>query len=94
MPYFKVYNFLSIMNKKNRKVKVHEFGAFAIENVMKYSLHRRTLDNITVVLVGFQNLKRNLNVVTKNSNKILEIQQKFAERRPTFDEQRNFVVKA
>lgn len=49
--------------KEGRKATIHEFGALAIENVMKCSFFRRTLDNITVVLIGFSNLKRNLNVV-------------------------------
>ena len=61
MPYLKVKSIL--LYHKNRKVRIHEFGALAIENIMKFSCHRRTLDNITVVLVGFLNLKRNLKVL-------------------------------
>ena len=32
---------------------VHELCGVAIERVMKYSVHKRTQDNITVVIIGF-----------------------------------------
>ena len=54
----KMYTFFHII----KKIKIHEYGALAVENIMKLALHKRTLDNITVVMIGFANLKKKLNL--------------------------------
>lgn len=37
---------------------MHEFSGKSVENIMKLSVSRKTLDNITVVMIGFDNLER------------------------------------
>lgn len=44
--------------EKDRYKTVHELCGLAIEKVMKYSVYKRTQDNITVVILGFENLER------------------------------------
>jgi serine/threonine protein phosphatase PrpC len=36
---------------------IHEFCGKAVENIMKLAFHKKTLDNITVVLVAFEGLE-------------------------------------
>lgn len=62
---------------------VHEFCGKAVENMMRESLLHKTLDNITIVFIGFKNLKEtlfgnktktkeNLQNVDKNGNLIID----------------------
>lgn len=39
---------------------VHEFCGLAVDTILKFSLGRKTMDNITVVMIGFDNIKRHL----------------------------------
>lgn len=39
---------------------VHHQCGLAVENILRESIHRRTLDNITVVMIGFKNFKQKL----------------------------------
>jgi len=39
---------------------VHEFSGLAVDTVLKFGLLRKTMDNITVVIIGFDNLKKGL----------------------------------
>jgi serine/threonine protein phosphatase PrpC len=36
---------------------IHEFCGKAVENIMKLAFHKKTLDNITVVLIAFEGLE-------------------------------------
>lgn len=44
-------------NVKNQAKDIHKICGMGVEYVMKNSLLRRSLDNVTVVVVGFSNLK-------------------------------------
>lgn len=37
---------------------IHEFCGLAVENVMKLAFHKKTLDNITVVMIALEGLER------------------------------------
>ena len=37
---------------------IHEFCGLAVENVMKLAFYKKTLDNITVVMVALEGLER------------------------------------
>ncbi|KAL4473310.1 hypothetical protein ABPG73_013000 [Tetrahymena malaccensis] len=37
---------------------IHEFAGKSVENIMKLSIARKTLDNITVVMIGFDNIEK------------------------------------
>lgn len=37
---------------------LHEFCGLAVQNVMKLAFHKKTLDNITVVMVALEGLER------------------------------------
>lgn len=39
---------------------VHEFGGLVVDNLLKFSLCRKSMDNVTVVLIGFDNFKSSL----------------------------------
>lgn len=39
---------------------MHEFSGLAVDTVLKFGLFRKTMDNITVVIIGFDNLKNSL----------------------------------
>lgn len=36
---------------------IHEFCGKAVENIMRLAFHKKTLDNITVVLIAFEGLE-------------------------------------
>jgi len=36
---------------------LHEFCGLAIENIMKLAFHKKTLDNITVVMIALEGLQ-------------------------------------
>ena len=44
----------------NSGESIHQLTGNAVESVMKCSLMRRTLDNITVAIIGFKNFKRTI----------------------------------
>ena len=49
------------MSKDRSKYKnVHEFCGLAAESIIKYSIFKRTQDNVTVVMIGLENLERTL----------------------------------
>ena len=37
---------------------IHEFCGLAVENIMKLAFHKKTLDNITVVIVALEGLEK------------------------------------
>ena len=39
-------------------ISVHQFCGLGVEGILKNSLMRQSLDNVTVVMVAFQNFKR------------------------------------
>lgn len=39
-------------------ISVHQFSGLGVESILKNSLMRQSLDNVTVVMVAFQNFKR------------------------------------
>jgi protein phosphatase 2C family protein 2/3 len=39
---------------------IHQQCGLAVENILRDAIHRRTLDNITVVIIGFKNFKQKL----------------------------------
>lgn len=41
------------MNSNN----IHEFAAEAVDNILMNSFKKKTLDNVTVVLIGFNSFK-------------------------------------
>lgn len=54
----------------NKYKDIHEFSARAVENLMKDALIHKTLDNITIVMISFKNLKKALFVKKSNKNEI------------------------
>jgi len=50
----------SVADNKQMKVanNVHKQTGMAVEYILKNSLLRRTLDNVTVVMIAFKNFKR------------------------------------
>lgn len=59
----------------NRQMKVanniHKQTGMAVEYILKNSLLRRTLDNVTVVMISFKNFKRAVFGEDKMSEKIV-----------------------
>lgn len=43
---------------ENKYDSIHQYAAVGIDYVMKNSLHRKTLDNVTSVLILFDNFKK------------------------------------
>ena len=43
---------------KGKYKNLHEFCGLAVENIMKLAFHKKTLDNITVVLVALEGLEK------------------------------------
>ena len=52
----------------NKYKDIHEFSARAVENLMKDALLHKTLDNITIVMISFKNLKNALFAKKKNNS--------------------------
>ena len=48
---------------------VHQQCGLAVESVLKNALYRQSLDNVTVVMIGFQNFKRKVFGKSKNSER-------------------------
>lgn len=50
----------SVVDNRHMKVanNVHKQTGMAVEYILKNSLLRRTLDNVTVVMIAFKNFKR------------------------------------
>lgn len=44
--------------EKGKYKTLHEFCGLAVENIMKLAFHKKTLDNITVVLVALSGLEK------------------------------------
>lgn len=47
-------------NKTLYSENIHQASAEAVESIMKNSITKKTVDNITVVLIGFSGYKKNL----------------------------------
>ena len=47
----------------NSKLTVHDMGAISVDTVMKNSLLKKTMDNITVVMIVFENFYRMVNLI-------------------------------
>lgn len=45
---------------KHKYKSIHEFCGLAVENVINLSVYRKTLDNITVVMLGLEGLEKRL----------------------------------
>lgn len=45
-------------NGNSQPISVHQFCGLGVESILKNSLYRQSLDNVTVVMVAFQNFKR------------------------------------
>jgi hypothetical protein len=41
-------------------MNVHEFAGKAVETLLRFTLYKKSMDNITVVMIGFDALKRRL----------------------------------
>ena len=48
----------TLHREKGKYKNLHEFCGLAVENIMKLAFHKKTLDNITVVLVALEGLER------------------------------------
>ena len=48
---------------------VHQQCGLAVESVLKNALYRQSLDNVTVVMIAFQNFKRQVFGKSKNSER-------------------------
>lgn len=48
---------------------IHQQCGLAVESILKNSLYRQSLDNVTVVIVSFQNFKRKVFGRSKNSDR-------------------------
>jgi serine/threonine protein phosphatase PrpC len=48
---------------------VHQQCGLAVESVLKNSLYRQSLDNVTVVMIAFVNFKRQVFGISKNSER-------------------------
>lgn len=48
---------------------MHQQCGLAVESVLKNSLYRQSLDNVTVVMIAFQNFKRKVFGQGKNSDR-------------------------
>jgi hypothetical protein len=47
---------------------VHQYCGLGVEAILKNSLYRQSLDNVTVVMVAFANFKRSLCGPSKNED--------------------------
>jgi protein phosphatase 2C family protein 2/3 len=45
-------------NANIQPISVHQFCGLGVESILKNSLYRQSLDNVTVVMVAFHNFKR------------------------------------
>jgi hypothetical protein len=52
----------------NNFTNLHEFNGKATENLMRETFLKKSLDNITVVMISFKNLKNKLFPKNKHSN--------------------------
>lgn len=46
--------------KDDKPTSVHQYTGLGVEAILKNSLYRQSLDNVTVVMVAFSNFKREL----------------------------------
>jgi len=54
-----VWNSVTVDNKDQKLAQnVHQQSGLAVESILKNSLYRQSLDNVTVVMIAFQNFKR------------------------------------
>jgi protein phosphatase PTC2/3 len=54
-----VWNSVTMDNKDQKLAQnVHQQSGLAVESILKNSLYRQSLDNVTVVMIAFQNFKR------------------------------------
>lgn len=55
--------------RQERMEKVHQQCGVAVDTVLKNALFRKSLDNVTVVMIAFANYKKLLKAEMKNENK-------------------------
>ena len=54
-----VWNSVTMDNKDQKLAQnVHQQSGLGVESILKNSLYRQSLDNVTVVMIAFQNFKR------------------------------------
>lgn len=61
---------------RTKYTSVHDFCGVAVENIMKLAVYKKTLDNITVVMLGLEGLETTLfpaNQSHSNVNKASEL---------------------
>ena len=64
-----VWNSVSIDNKDQKLAQnVHQQSGLGVESILKNSLYRQSLDNVTVVMIAFQNFKRTVFGKSKHSS--------------------------
>jgi serine/threonine protein phosphatase PrpC len=47
----------TLSRERGRFKTIHEFCGKAVENIMKLAFHKKTLDNITVVMIALEGLQ-------------------------------------
>lgn len=47
----------TLSRDQNKYRNIHEFCGLAVENIMKLAFHKKTLDNITVVMIALEGLE-------------------------------------
>jgi hypothetical protein len=55
--------------EKRQAMNVHQQCGLAVESVLKNSLYRQSLDNVTVVMIAFQSFKRTVFGKSKHSER-------------------------
>ena len=64
-----VWNSVTIDNKDQKLAQnVHQQSGLAVESILKNALYRQSLDNVTVVMIAFQNFKRTVFGKSKHSS--------------------------
>lgn len=55
--------------KSNPDLGIHQGLGLGVESIMKNSLNRRSLDNVTVVLIAFSGLKKAIDRLSRDSDR-------------------------
>ena len=64
-----VWNSVNLDNKDQKLAQnVHQQSGLAVEAILKNALYRQSLDNVTVVMIAFQNFKRTVFGKSKHSS--------------------------
>ncbi len=86
-----------ITNRESKMKNVHQQCGVGVDMIMKTSLVRRSLDNVTVVMIAFSNFEREF--ITKenslyNKNKENNFSNDFTSTNPNNEESESFVKKS